>query len=184
MNKTLMQSKKLSFSVLAFSLLLFGCAHQAPKNETRANAAMQGATELSFREFYKLPVGTNGLEPTAKLLSLKGQRVRIQGYMVKEQEPAPGLFMLTSLPVNIPEKEDGPSDDLPGATIFVHMPSEDSEKILAYRPGMWELTGTLQLGAKEEANGRVSYVRLLLDQAASQNSTASEEGQAALVSMR
>jgi hypothetical protein len=91
--------------------------------------------------------------------------------MVREEEPIPGLFMLTSLPVTIPEKEDGPSDDLPGATVFVHMPPEDAEKILAYRPGMWDLAGTLQLGAKEEANGRVSYVRLLLDQTASQGST-------------
>ena len=165
-----MPIKKLNFSVLSLSLLLFGCAHQV-KNETQTNAVMQGATELSFREFYKLPVGPYGLEPTSKLLSLKGRRVRIQGYMVKEEEPTSGIFMLASHPVNIPEKEDGPSDDLPGATLFVHMPSEDSQKKLSYRPGIWDLVGTLRLGAKEEANGRISYVRLLLDQTASQGST-------------
>ena len=60
---------------------------------------------------------------------------------------------------------------------FVHMPTGDSQKILAYRPGMWDLAGILQLGAKEEANGRVSYVRLLLDQVATQNSVESEGGQ-------
>ena len=166
-----MPIKKLNFSVLSLFILLFGCAHQVPMNETQTNAVMQGATGLSFREFYKLPVGPYGLEPTSKLLSLKGKHVRIQGYMVKEEEPTSGIFMLTSHPVNIPEKEDGPSDDLPGAALFVHMPPEDSQKILSYRPGMWDLVGTLQLGAKEEANGRVSYVRLMLDQTASQGST-------------
>jgi hypothetical protein len=179
-----MRINKIIFSIGIFSLLLFGCAHQAPKNETQKNASQQAATELSFREFYQLPVGPYGLEPTPKLLSLKNKRVRIQGFMVKEEEPTPGLFMLTSLPVNIPEKEDGPSDELPGATLFVHMSAGDSQKILAYRPGMWDLAGTLQLGAKEETNGRVSYVRLLLDQAASQNSTESEDGQRAMINRR
>ncbi len=166
--------KKLNFSVLVLSIFLFGCAHQAPKNEAKTNAAMQGANELSFREFYKLPIGPNGLEPTPKLLSLKDKRVHLEGFMVKAEEPVAGIFMVTLVPVNIPEKEDGPSDDLPGATVFVHMPAEDTAKILAYRPGMWDLVGTLQLGAKEEANGRISYVRLLLDQTPVQASAATE----------
>lgn len=179
-----MRIKKSSFSIGVFSLLLFGCAHQATNKDTQKNVTLQAATELGFREFYQLPVGPYGLEPTSKLLSLKGKRVSIQGFMVREEEAIPGLFMLTSLPVNIPEKEDGPSDDLPGATLFVHMPSEDSQKILSYRPGIWDLTGTLQLGAKEEANGRVSYIRLLLDQAAAQNSVESEGGQRTEINSR
>jgi len=122
-----------------------------------------GVTELQFRDFYKLPVGPRGLEPTEKLLSLKDRQVRVVGYMVQAEEPTPGLFMLSLVPVNIPEKEDGPSDDLPGSTLFVHMPAADASKILAYRPGLWELVGTLKLGGMEEASGRVSYVRLMLD---------------------
>jgi hypothetical protein len=49
---------------------------------------------------------------------------------------------------------------------------------------MWELAGALELGAKEETSGRVSYVRLLLDQTASQNSAEFEDGQRAMFSMR
>jgi hypothetical protein len=176
--------KKSGFSVVVFALLISGCAHQATNNDAQKKVSLQAAAELSFREFYQLPVGPYGLEPTSKLMSLKNKRVRIQGFMVKEEEPIPGFFMLTSLPVNIPEKEDGPSDDLPGATLFVHMPTEDSQKILAYRPGMWDLAGTLQLGAKEEANGRVSYVRLLLDQATDQNSAESKGGQGTAITSR
>jgi hypothetical protein len=179
-----MRINKIIFSLLVFSLLLFGCAHQTPNNDAQKNVTLQAATELGFREFYQLPVGPYGLEPTPKLLSLKGKRVHIQGFMVKEEKPTPGLFMLTSLPVNIPEKEDGPSDELPGATLFVHMPTGDSQKILAYRSGMWDLAGTLQLGAKEEANGRVSYVRLILDHGATQNSVESAGGQGTTITSR
>ncbi len=160
--------KKSSFFVLVTSLLFWGCTQQATKNDDQISAVKSTATELSFREFYKLPIGPNGLEPTSKLLSLKDKRVHIKGFMVKAEEPVAGIFMVTLVPVNIPEKEDGPSDDLPGATVFVHMPAEDTAKILAYRPGMWDLVGTLQLGAKEESNGRISYVRLLLDQVPAQ----------------
>jgi hypothetical protein len=179
-----MINKKVSFSVLVLSLFIFGCANQVPKNETKANATLQSATELSFREFYKLPIGPNGLEPTAKLLSLKNKRVHLQGFMVKAEEPVAGIFMVTLVPVNTPEKEDGPSDDLPGATVFVHMPLEDSAKILAFRPGVWDLVGTLQLGAKDESNGRISYVRLMLDQAPAQGSIEPEDENKAVVSQR
>ena len=83
--------------------------------------------------------------------------------MVKEEEPTAGLFMLAPLPVSMAEKEDGPADDLPPATLFVHVPPADKDKIMAYRPGPWQLTGTLKLGNQEEANGRMSYTRLILD---------------------
>lgn len=131
--------KKSSFFVLVTSLLLLGCTQQATKNGDQISTVKSTATELSFREFYKLPIGPNGLEPTSKLLSLKDKRVHIKGFMVKAEDPVAGIFMVTLVPVNIPEKEDGPSDDLPGATVFVHMPAEDTAKILAYRPacGIW-----------------------------------------------
>ncbi len=155
---------KITLFSVAISLLLFiGCGQQAVRDQSAAVSAPQVASELDFRDFYKLPIGPYGLEPTGRLLSLAGKPVSIQGYMVKEENPLPGVFMLASLPVNIPEKEDGPSDDLPGATVFVHMPAEDAKKTLVYRNGLWKLFGTLELGSKEEANGRVSYVRLLLE---------------------
>ncbi len=159
-----MMIKRISVCVGVLSVLFLGCAEQATKDDNQVKAVLPPATELSFRDFYKSPVGPMGLEPTQKLLSLKGKRVRLKGYMVVEEEPTPGLFMLSSVPVNIPEKEDGPSDDLPGATAFIHMPKEDANKVLAHRTGLWDLEGTLELGGKEEANGRISYVRLLIDE--------------------
>lgn len=157
------------FAPLLAVLLLAGCAST---QSTLPSAAAQPETlaavpELPLRDFYKLPAGPYGLEPSEKLLAAKDRRVRVKGYMVKEEEPTPGLFMLALVPVSIPEKEDGPSDDLPGSTLFVHLPPEDAGKVLAYRPGLWELVGTLKLGGQEEANGRVSYARLMLEQSPS-----------------
>jgi len=176
-----MQIKKTALSVLT-CCLLFGCAEQAAIQAAKPIAITQAANELQFNEFYKNPVGPYGLEPTSKLLSLNGKRVHIQGHMTQEEQPTPGIFILAALPVNIPEKEDGPSDDLPGATVFVHMPADDANKTLAYRTGLWDLQGILQLGPKEEANGRVSYVRLLLDQSATQELSTSENKSAQEVS--
>lgn len=123
----------------------------------------EGVTDISFNEFFKMPIGPRGLEPTEKLLSLNNKRVRIVGYMAKEDDPNPGLFMLAALPVSVGEKADGMADDLPAATLFVHMPPQDAEKILTYRPEAWVLTGTLQVGNKEEISERVSVVRLIME---------------------
>jgi hypothetical protein len=124
----------------------------------------EGVSELAFNEFFTLPIGPRGLEPTKKLLRLNNKRVRVVGYMTKDEEPTPGIFMLAAHSVNVAEKADGVADDLPAATLFVHMPAQDKDKALAYRPTPWVLTGTLQLGNKAEANGRVSYVRLIMEQ--------------------
>jgi hypothetical protein len=152
------------------SLFFAGCTGPASKEnitKTSTTGAQQtlppGVTELNLKEFYKFPVGPLSLEPTQKLLSLKDKRVRVTGYMIREEEPTAGLFMLAPLPVSLAEKEDGPADDLPAATLYVHAPPADKNNIIAYRPGLWQLTGILELGNQEEANGRMSYTRLILD---------------------
>lgn len=154
----------------ALSLLLSACAGTTTLEHTdkiaspeTQRAAASEVLAISFKEFYKLPIGPRGLEPSPKLLDLNNKRVRITGYLVKEEEPTPGLFMLAPLPVALAEKEDGPADDLPATTLFVHMPDEDAGKAVSFRPGLWELTGTLQVGNQQEANGRVSHTRLILN---------------------
>lgn len=120
--------------------------------------------ELTFRDFYKTPVGHQGLEPTEKLRALENKRVRIVGFMAQEEEPTAGIFLLASRPAQVAEKADGMADDLPIGTVTVYMPAGDQQKILAYRPGPWVISGILQLGNREDNNGRVSYVRLMMDQ--------------------
>lgn len=119
--------------------------------------------ELSFRDFYRMPIGPEGLQPSEKLLQLRGKTVHIIGYMVHEENPTRGIFLLAPQPVSLADVEDGPADDLPATVITAHMPDADAQQVLPYRAGLWELTGKLELGNAEENNGRVSYVRLVLD---------------------
>jgi hypothetical protein len=121
-----------------------------------------GVAELRFGEFFEMPVGRYGLKPTLKFLGLDGKRIRMLGYMARQETPLPGFFIFSPIPVNVAEEADGMADDLPPSIVFVHMP-RDRDKIVPYTPGLLLLTGTLSLGAKEEADRRVSHVRLMLD---------------------
>jgi hypothetical protein len=150
------------FNLVLHFLLLLTCTTTMVGISSPAHS-VDAVSELKFNEFFKMPIGSRGLEPTEKLLSLKDKQVRIIGYMAQEDDPEPGLFMMASQAVNVGEKADGMADDLPAATLFVHMPTQDANHILAYRPGPWALTGKLEVGNKEEASGRVSFVRLIMD---------------------
>jgi hypothetical protein len=146
---------------LLIAVFFVGCAENISKTAAQPGLSLE-ATELSLNEFFKFPVAARGLEPTEKLLSLNNKQVRVSGYMVKEEEPTAGLFMLAPLPVSMAEKEDGPADDMPPATLFVHLPQTEQHTRVFYRKGIWQLTGILELGNQEEANGRMSYARLIL----------------------
>src|SRR5262245_28211808 len=144
-----------SFVSLAASCLATGCTTTPPA----------AAETLAFSDFFVRPVGPRGLEPTARLLGLDGKRVRIAGYVVEESEPSAGSFLLTPVPVTLAERADGPADFLPPATLFAQREGAQRGERARFTHGAWQLTGTLELGAFEESDGRVSYVRLWLDQA-------------------
>jgi hypothetical protein len=120
-----------------------------------------GIADLKFAEIYE-PIGGGGLRYSRKSLALDGRKVRILGYMVERDAPVPGLLLLAPVPVRLHEREAGEADDLPAATLFVIVPDRAAE-ILPHTPGPLLLTGTLQLGNREESDGRISSVRLILD---------------------
>jgi hypothetical protein len=121
-----------------------------------------GTTDLKFRELFKFPIGSRGLEPSEKLIGLNGKPVRMVGYMAKEENPTAGLFILSPLPVNLGDEDESFADDLPANAVYVRMDSA-SNSIVPYLPGLIKLTGILQVGFEQEIDGRVSTVRLLLD---------------------
>jgi len=125
-----------------------------------------GVTDLKFRDFFKMPVGPGGLEPSTKLLGLNGKRVRIVGYMAQQESPSTGAFILSPIPVTMGDEDESFADDLPPSAIFVHL--EGSGDVVPFIPGLLKLTGVLNVGSQEEADGRVSSVRLLLDTALAQ----------------
>lgn len=163
--------------ILASSYLAIAAnvqAHGTPPNETvteipaalsalkDAGPAPEGMTDLKFREFFRLPVGPRGLEPTEKLISLAGKRVRIVGFMAHHETPMADTFILSPVPVTLGDEDESLADDLPASVIFVHAAKPEGRTIPFY-PGLLRLTGTLSVGPHEEADGHVSAVRLQLD---------------------
>ena len=124
-----------------------------------------GITDLKFNEIYKMPVGPRGMEPSSKLLSLNNKRVRIVGYMAKQETPTQGLFIVSPLAVNMGDEDDKFADDMPANSIFVHV--ENNEAMVKYVPGLIHLIGVLNVGNANEIDGRISYVRVKLDPALS-----------------
>ena len=125
-----------------------------------------GVTELKFSELFVSPIGDRGLTFTEKLRSLDGKRVRVLGYMAQQEQPVPGMFLFSTIPVRLNEEHYGLADDLPAATMFVFMPAQ-RDQVVRHAPGLMLLTGTLSIGNHEEADGRISAVRLKLEAAPS-----------------
>ncbi len=140
--------------------------------QSEINSSTAEIEDLKFSDFFKLPVGPQGLETTQRLTALEGKKVRITGYMVQQEIAIPGIFLLTPLPAKTREADDSMADDLPPSTVFVHIHSY-SGHVIKHRPGLLQLTGVLSVGPKEESDTRVSNVRLMLDNATSHAMVAS-----------
>jgi hypothetical protein len=126
-------------------------------------SAKNGIVELRFRDFFRMPVGPGGLEPSDALRAADGQRVRLVGFMVRQApNPADG-FLLTSVPVATSDEDEGLADDLPAAIVHVAFASTAGTN-LPYLPGLLKITGTLQLQPHvDTATQRISAIQLVPD---------------------
>ncbi len=144
--------------------------------------------ELKFADFYQMPVGPRGLEPTDRLKELDGKKVRLVGYYVFEDwttcscptpdaAPAargrrpmpswmkhvvPGRTMFAPLPVAVSFGHYGLCDDLPPQVAHLHIASRFGEPVF-FRPGLFAATGMLEIGNQSELDGRISFVRLKVE---------------------
>jgi len=119
--------------------------------------------DLKFSSFFRHPIGPRGLDISEALRAADGRRVRLVGYMVAQESPTPGRFMLTPRPVRLSEDADGAADDLPPTVVTVVLDPGQRERVIAHQPGLLALVGRLQVGREEDPSGRVSWVRLSLD---------------------
>ncbi|MCZ8131966.1 MAG: hypothetical protein O9284_11815 [Steroidobacteraceae bacterium] len=122
-----------------------------------------GTEPLAFADFHVRPAGPAGLEFTPRLRALDGRRVRLVGYVVGQDTPSPGRFIVAPVPVTLATRADGPADDLPPAHAYVQLPPAYARHDLPPLPVPVVLEGRLELGPRDEAHGRVSWVRLELD---------------------
>ena len=119
--------------------------------------------EVRFRDFFLQPIGARGLEVTEKLKQLDGKRVRILGYMVQREQSFPGIFVLSPLPVQTQDQDSELADDLPPCVMYVSSPAHRDRRV-PHTSDLLLLTGKLSLGNQVEADGRISTVRLALDE--------------------
>jgi hypothetical protein len=117
---------------------------------------------LRLQEFFQMPVGPQGLVLSERLRSANGRLVRLTGYVVRQEVATPGHFLLAPRPVQMSQHADGEADDLPPATVLVRLATDQQDWAVAHASGLVEVTGTLELGRKEESDGRVSWFRLQL----------------------
>lgn len=164
-------------------------------SQSKLPVAPEGVAELYFNEIYQFPAGPHGLEFTRHIQELEGRRVRVMGFMVRQEHPAPHRIILAPYSFTTNEAEYGLCDDLPPGIVYVDVPSSRTSTghapmapfisplfaqaaqfccsnlageaaraaAVPYMPGPLLLTGRLELGRREEPDGRVSYVRLVLD---------------------
>jgi hypothetical protein len=124
---------------------------------------MKDLPELSFKDFFG-PIGPGGLEYSAKIKALNGQRVRVRGFLVQQTERSPALFLFAGTPVKVDTRADCNETDTPPAMIHVFVPG--TTKALPWVPGQHFISGVLELGARHEADDRISVARLQLDEPA------------------
>lgn len=121
--------------------------------------APEGVADFAISDLFRKPVGPRGLEYSEAARALEGKRVRIAGHMVRQTLPIPFAFLLSPVAQSLHEREYGLCDDLPGSTLHVFLP-KGPQPVVPFRPGLVAVTGVLELGPHEEADGRQSVARL------------------------
>jgi hypothetical protein len=114
---------------------------------------------LAFSEYFR--TGNARLEPSAKLLSLDGQRVRLTGFMAHMEEGPEGAFYLASRPVACDEGGAG-TGDLPPDAVLVVVPWASGSEI-PFLPGPLEVVGVLRIGPATGPDGAPARIRIVLD---------------------
>jgi len=144
------------------TLTAFCCTAALAQTPAAPTPTPEPVTELRFQDFFKLPVGAKGLEISPALRQADGTAVALTGYMVQQEVPSNGVFLLTPRPVQMSEHADGDADDLPPATVLVKLAPEQHDWAVPHVRGLIRITGVLSVGREEGHDGRVSWVQLQL----------------------
>ena len=139
------------------------------QTQTPESSKPQSVKNLRFQEFFKLPVGPRGLEISDTLGSANGMPVSLIGYMVRQEGHAAGQFLLSPRPVQMSEVADGDADDLPVTAVLVFLDPTQKDWTVVHNRRPVLLNGVLNVGRREEADGRVSWIRLQLGPEATAN---------------
>lgn len=163
---TLSITRRIFWSKLGLVLVFAACTLPVYAQSTTAAAEapnpLHSPVTLRLTDFFQMPVGPKGLVVSEQARQAHGQQVRLVGYVVQQEVATLGQFLLTPRPVLMSQHADGEADDLPPATVFVRLAPDQQDWAVAHARGLVEVTGTFDVGRKEEADGRVSWFRLQL----------------------
>jgi len=145
---------------LFIALNSFTCQSYAQGSARRQSAAPK---EIRFQDFLRKPIGAKGIELSDSLLQSDGQTVVLVGYMVQQEVSSPGRFLLAPQPVQMSQHADGEADDLPATAVLVVLDQSQQGWNVAHTRGRLAVQGVLSVGRAEAPDGRVSWIRLLLE---------------------
>jgi hypothetical protein len=120
------------------------------------------ARPLELQAFFKLPIGPKGLEVTQKVLDASGHLVRLTGFMVKNEMPLQGAFMLAPRPIQLSEHADGDANDLPASVCWVYLDNSQKNWLVPHIPGPVTVEGHFTLKRVEAPDGSISWFHLQL----------------------
>jgi hypothetical protein len=131
----------------------------APAPAPASSPSRAAPASLALDELLVVRDGTAALSPKAQALA--GVRVRIRGQLVVfEERDAEGFWIA---PHAVFQDESGAgSGDLPPSAVWVLAPAVVL-RALPQEPLPLEVVGRLELGRKDDAQGRPSRVRLIVD---------------------
>jgi hypothetical protein len=119
-------------------------------------------TSLEFQSFFKMPMGAKGFEVSEKVLQASGQKVRLTGFMVKNEIPTPGAFILSPRPVQMSEHADGDANDLPASVCWVYLDTSQKSWVVPHISGPVTVEGLFSFKRVEAADGSVAWFHLKL----------------------
>jgi hypothetical protein len=133
-----------------------------PAPNTLDEETLKTYVPFSFDDVYVMPAGPKGLEYTSKAKELKGKKVRMEGFMVKHYHDDPSIFLFAAVPAAHNQVEYMLADSLPTSLTHVIMNVRAGDAPV-WKPQRIAVLGTLETGARQEVDGRVSHVRLRCD---------------------
>lgn len=159
------------------SALLLGGAQESPAapekvsspppSSTRPSLAGQARhyTPISFDDIFVTPAGPLGLSYTSKCQNLAGKAIMIDGHMVRHHHEDTSVFLFAPLPTVHNQTEYMLADSLPPSLVHVVMQVRPGDAP-AWRPQRLTVMGRLEIGPRQEVDGRVSHARLFCDHVA------------------
>jgi len=151
----------LKTALLAISAGFFGLTIST-QVRSQVRWASNEATPLELQALFKMPIGPQGLEVSDTVLNASGKKVRLTGYMVKNEVPMPGVFMLAPRPVQMSEHADGDANDLPASVCWVYLDDRQKNWLVPHVPGLLTLEGQFTFKRIEASDGSVAWFHLNL----------------------